>query len=115
MTRLFRQVCVVAGLTLLIGVVAVKPLHAMGTDEPSAPSDDSGKKKKSKATDEHAQELAKAKFLQDYRAARELIVTGHYNDGIAAMHAIGHDEHPDVANYIGYAYRKLGDYDNSKT
>ena len=30
------------------------------------------------------------------------------------MHALGHDEHPDVANYIGYAYRKLGDYENSK-
>jgi tetratricopeptide (TPR) repeat protein len=115
MTRLLRQVCVIAGLALLIGTVGLKPLHAMGTDEPSAPSDDSGKKKKGKATDEHAQELAKAKFLQDYRAARELIVTGHYQTGIAAMHAIGHDEHPDVANYIGYAYRKLGDYDNSKT
>jgi tetratricopeptide (TPR) repeat protein len=43
-----------------------------------------------------------------------LIVTGHYKDGIAAMHAIGRDGNADVANYIGYAYRKLGDYADSK-
>ena len=30
------------------------------------------------------------------------------------MHAIGHDENADVANYIGYSYRKLGDYKDSK-
>ena len=30
------------------------------------------------------------------------------------MHALGHDEHPDVANYIGYANRKMGNYDQSK-
>ena len=43
-----------------------------------------------------------------------MILAGHYQSGIAAMHAIGHDEHPDVANYIGYAYRKLGQYEDSK-
>ena len=30
------------------------------------------------------------------------------------MHALGQDEHPDVANYIGYANRKMGNYDQSK-
>jgi tetratricopeptide (TPR) repeat protein len=30
------------------------------------------------------------------------------------MHALGHDEHADVANYIGYAYRKLGSYKDSQ-
>ena len=30
------------------------------------------------------------------------------------MHALGHDEHPDVANYIGYANRKMGNYEQSK-
>ncbi len=30
------------------------------------------------------------------------------------MHALGRDEHPDVANYIGYANRKMGDYEQSK-
>jgi len=30
------------------------------------------------------------------------------------MHALGHNEHPDVANYIGYSYRRMGNYDQSK-
>ena len=34
--------------------------------------------------------------------------------GIAAFHELGRDEHPDVANYLGYAHRKLGQYDQSK-
>ena len=60
------------------------------------------------------QKQAAGKFLREYRAARQLIVTGHYKAGIAAMHAIGHDENADVANYIRYSYRKLGDYQDSK-
>ena len=53
-------------------------------------------------------------FLRGYRAARELILAGTTRAGIAAMHALGHDEHPDVANYIGYANRKIGNYEQSK-
>jgi len=30
------------------------------------------------------------------------------------MHALGRDDHPDVDNYIGYSYRRMGDYENSK-
>ncbi len=43
-----------------------------------------------------------------------MILAGDYKAGIAAMHALGHDEHPDVANYIGYANRKMGNYEQSK-
>ena len=115
MTRLLRQLCMLAAVVLLVGGAGMKT-YAMGTDEPSAPSDDSGKKKKNKnkAIEEQDRQQAAAQFLREYRAGRELILAGHYREGISAMHAIGHDEHPDVANYIGYAYRKLGDYDNSK-
>ena len=31
-----------------------------------------------------------------------MILAGQYQAGIAAMHALGRDEQPDVANYIGY-------------
>jgi tetratricopeptide (TPR) repeat protein len=109
-TQVLRHLCVFATAALLVTAVGMNPLHAAGTDDPPKPSD--CKKKKTCAVEEQEQELAK--FLHDYRAARELIVTGHYKAGIRAMHAIGRDEHPDVANYIGYAYRRLGDYDNSK-
>jgi len=115
-TQALRHLCVLAAAALLVTAVGMKPLHAIGTDDPPAPSDsgDKKKKKKSKVIEQQEQQLAKEKFLRKYRAARQLIVTGHYQAGIRAMHAIGRDEHPDVANYIGYAYRKLGDYDNSR-
>lgn len=104
-----------AAATLFVSGVALKPVLAAGTDNPP-PSDDGGKKKKknSSAIEEQEKQASYQKFLHDYRAAREMILAGNYNAGIAAMHALGHDEHPDVANYIGYANRKLGNYDQSK-
>ena len=113
----FRRLGILAAAALLVTAVGMKPLHAMGTDNPPAPTDDGSKKKKKKhsnAIEQPQQQQAAAKFLHDYRAARELILAGNYQGGIAAMHALGHDEHPDVANYIGYAYRRLGDYKDSQ-
>ena len=111
-----RTLAIAALATLFVSGASLKPVLAMGTDNPP-PADDSGGKKKKKgnsAIEQQDQQLAQEKFLRDYRAARELILSGDYKGGIAAMHALGHDEHPDVANYIGYANRKLGNYDDSK-
>jgi tetratricopeptide (TPR) repeat protein len=117
MTLSLRRLGILAAAALLATAVGMKPLHvfAMGTDNPPPPTDD-GKKKKKKnnAIEQQQQQQADAKFLRDYRAARDMILAGNYQGGIAAMHALGHDEHPDVANYIGYAYRKLGDYKDSQ-
>lgn len=115
MTKTLRTVAIAAAATLLVSGTALKPVLAMGTDNPP-PTDDGGKKKKkgNSAIEQQEQQLAQEKFLRDYRAARERILAGDYKGGIAAMHALGHDEHPDVANYIGYANRKLGNYDDSK-
>jgi len=44
----------------------------------------------------------------NFQSARALIVFGKYEAGIAAMKALGYDEHPDVATYIGLAHGKLG-------
>jgi tetratricopeptide (TPR) repeat protein len=119
LTKAFRTAGLFAAMALLVTGISLKPVLAVGTDSPSAPTDDGGKKKKKKKTDNNVieqqeQKLAQEKFLRDYRAARELILAGNYKEGIAAMHALGHDEHPDVANYIGYSYRRAGDYENSK-
>ena len=116
MTLALRRLGILAAAALLMTAVGMKPLYAMGTDNPPAPTDDGGKKKKKKhnVIEQQQQQQAAAKFLHDYRAARELILAGNYQGGIAAMHALGHDEHPDVANYIGYAYRKIGDYKDSQ-
>jgi tetratricopeptide (TPR) repeat protein len=117
LTKALRHVGVIAAAALLVTAVSFKPVtvHAMGTDSP--PADDGNKKKKKKnnsAIEQQEQQLAQEKFLQNYRAAREMILAGNYQAGIAAMHALGHDEHPDVANYIGYANRKMGNYEQSK-
>src|SRR5690242_8613180 len=77
-----------------------KPAKHVGEKKKSSPDTKDGNDKKSELD-----------FIEGYKAARLLILDGKYEDGIAAMHALGHDEHPDVANYIGYSYRKLGDYD----
>jgi len=124
-TRLLQHAGIFAAAALIAVAVGGRPAAAVGTDNPPPASDSSKKsdKKKSekKKKDDKSgaltleqKKIADAKFLEGYRAAREMILAGKYDDGIAAMHALGHDEHPDVANYIGYSYRKLGDYDQSK-
>jgi tetratricopeptide (TPR) repeat protein len=116
-TLALRRLGILAAAALLATAVGMKPLHvyAMGTDNPPAPTDDGKKKKKNNnAIEQQQRQQADAKFLHGYRAARAMILAGDYEGGIKAMHALGHDQHPDVANYIGYAYRKLGDYKDSQ-
>lgn len=43
-----------------------------------------------------------------FGAARALILSGKYEAGIAAMKALGRDDHPDVAGSIGFASARLG-------
>ncbi len=37
-----------------------------------------------------------------------------YAAAISQLKTLGHDDHPNVANLIGYSYRKLGDYEQSQ-
>jgi tetratricopeptide (TPR) repeat protein len=98
--------------TLVVGLsLGIPHVHAVGTDTP-APSTDKKKEKDKKSMIDQQRDYAA--FLEGYRAARALILAGHYEDGIAAMHALHRDSNPDVANYIGYANRKLGNYDQSR-
>jgi tetratricopeptide (TPR) repeat protein len=115
LSQAFRTFGMIAAAALIATAIGMKPVavYAMGTDSPP-PSDDSKKKKGGNVIEQKEQQQADAKFLHDYRAAREMILAGNYTGGIAAMHALGRDDHPDVANYIGYSYRRMGDYDDSK-
>ncbi len=64
------------------------------------------KKKKAKQSG-----LVDPAFAQGYRAAYATIYDrNEYADAIVQLKALGHDDHPNVANLIGYSYRKLGDY-----
>jgi Tetratricopeptide repeat len=50
-------------------------------------------------------------FAQGYREAYATIYDRNdYAAAIEQLKALGHDDHPNVANLIGYSYRKLGDY-----
>jgi tetratricopeptide (TPR) repeat protein len=115
LAQALRHATMFAAVALFVTAFSIKPVavYAMGTDSPP-PADEKKDKKKGSAIEEQEQQLAYAKFLREYRTARDIILAGDYKAGIAAMHALGHDEHPDVANYIGYANRKLGNYDQSK-
>jgi len=54
-------------------------------------------------------------FAKGYRAAYATIYDrNEYADAIGQLKALGHDDHPNVANLIGYSYRKLGDYKPSQ-
>src|SRR5882724_6814361 len=50
-------------------------------------------------------------FAQGYRQAYATIYDRNdYAAAIEELKALGHDDRPNVANLIGYSYRKLGDY-----
>jgi tetratricopeptide (TPR) repeat protein len=50
-------------------------------------------------------------FAKGYREAYATIYDrGDYAAAIEQLRALGNDDHPNVANLIGYSYRKLGDY-----
>ena len=87
-----RRAGVLAAAALLVTAVSMKPVtvYAMGTDSPP-PADDGSKKKKKKkdssVIEQQQQQQAQEKFLRDYREARQLILDGKYEAGIAAMPA----------------------------
>jgi len=68
------------------------------------------KRKASKQPDKQSS-LDDRAFAQGYRAAYATIYDRNdYAAAIEQLKALGHDERPNVANLIGYSYRKLGDY-----
>ena len=55
--------------------------------------------------------LSDPAFIQGYRDAYATIYERNdYNSAIEQLRALGHDDYANVANLIGYSYRKLGDY-----
>jgi len=86
--------------------------YAAGGDSPSPPpsSDSSTKKGKKKSSS-----VNDPKFLAAYRTAYTVIYDNHdYTGAIGQLKSLKRDDVADVANLIGYSYRKLGDYQSSK-
>src|SRR5690606_32798227 len=94
---------------------------AAGDPEPRAPSGTSapsGQPSGQKGTEQMKQKKKQKKSEQDfrdgYRAAHALVQAGRYEAAFAAFKALDEDDHPDVANYLGFTSRKLGRYDDAK-
>jgi tetratricopeptide (TPR) repeat protein len=87
----------------LIAMPLLTPAQAAGDDNPAPPAKKE-KKDKSSSVDE-------GKFIAGYRTAYATIYDRNdFASAIAQLKALGHDDRADVANLIGYSYRRLGDY-----
>jgi len=75
---------------------------------------DTATKKKPRKSAKKPEKSSALEWINHFWAAHALIQKGQYEAGIAAMRALRSDDHPDVANYLGYASRKLGRYDDAK-
>ena len=88
-----------------------------GADSNPNPPSSNPSRSTTKATHQKGKKNDKKSFLDDpafrqgYRAAYDTIYDRHdYGAAIDQLMALGHDDYANVANLIGYSYRKLGDY-----
>ena len=100
-------------LTMYAMALVAVPLataYASGSDNPSPPATDT-KSDAKKAKKNKSSSIENPKFLEGYRAAYATIYDRNdYAAAIGQLKALGQDDRADVANLIGYSYRKLGDY-----
>jgi tetratricopeptide (TPR) repeat protein len=94
--------------TAMVAMPMANSAKAAGGESPT-PSTDSSKDKKKKH--DKSSSIDDPKFLEGYRSAYGTIYDRHdYTSAIAQLKSLGQDDRADVANLIGYSYRKLGDY-----
>ena len=66
---------------------------------------------KDKKKNDKSSSIDDPRFLAGYHTAYTTIYDSHdYAAAIEQLKALGQDDRADVANLIGYSYRKLGDY-----
>jgi tetratricopeptide (TPR) repeat protein len=96
----------------LIAAPIITKAHAAGSDTPSPPASDTTKSKKKH---DKSSSIEDPRFLAAYRAAYNTIYDHHdYAAAIEQLKALGHEDRADVANLLGYSYRKLGNYQVSQ-
>ena len=87
----------------LAAAPAVTAVYAAPDNDPPPPPQKKKNDKSSSIDDD--------KFIEGYRAAYATIYDRNdYASAIGQLKALGQDDRADVANLIGYSYRKLGDY-----
>ena len=117
-----HQIALLGAAALIGFALAAGPVLADIKDDPTPPpppagdkkSDDKKKTSAPKTSQEKKDKQSGQQFLDGYKVAYDFIKAEKYQAGIAAMLALGQDDHPDVATSVGFAWRKLGDYDKAK-
>jgi tetratricopeptide (TPR) repeat protein len=98
----------------LIAAPLLSSAYAAGGETPAPPPTDTKsdvkKAKKTKKTNSSSR-IDDPRFIEGYRAAYATIYDRNdYASAIEQLKALDQDDRADVANLIGYSYRKLGDY-----
>jgi tetratricopeptide (TPR) repeat protein len=117
MTKIAIRVLTLAMLSTALVSGPVLKAYAAGGDTPSAPpaSDTKASDTKHKKKGDKSSSIDDPKFLEGYRTAYTTIYDRHdYASAIAQLKALQRDDVADVANLIGYSYRKLGNYQLSQ-
>ena len=111
MSRFSTKALALAFVATLTAAPVVSAYAAGGDTPTSAPAPATkGKKKGNKSSS-----IEDPKFLAAYRSAYATIYDRHdYTGAIDQLKALGREDVADVANLIGYSYRKLGDYKQSQ-
>src|ERR1700694_1454021 len=107
MSRFAIRLLTLAMLSMaLIAVPLLTSAHAAADENPSPPASGSKKDKKDKSSS-----IDDERFVKGYRTAYTTIYDRNdYASAIGQLKALGQDDRADVANLIGYSYRKLGHY-----
>jgi tetratricopeptide (TPR) repeat protein len=107
-----RQLSLALLLSAFVAAPAINQAQAAGSDTPSPPASDTKSQPKDKKKDDKKSSLEDPTFLKGYRAAYATIYEDNdYAAAIPQLKALGQDDRADVANLIGYSYRKLGNYE----
>jgi tetratricopeptide (TPR) repeat protein len=108
-----RQISLAFLLSAFVTAPSISLVQAAPSDSPSPPaSDTKSQPKDKKKKDDKKSSIDSPAFLQGYRAAYATIYErSQYAAAIEQLKALGQDDRADVANLIGYSYRKLGNYE----
>ena len=95
----------------LIAAPLLFSLMPRGGETPSPPPDTKSRRQEEQKNQRRAPASTIPDFIEGYRAAYATIYDRNdYAAAIEQLKALGQDDRADVANLIGYSYRKLGDY-----
>ncbi len=122
MTTLVTRFITLTAFVIALGSAPVlDQAFAAGGSDPSPPPPPSETKSappkasKKASKPEKSSSIDDPAFLRGYRAAYSTIYERNdYTAAIDQLKALGQDDRADVANLIGYSYRKLGDYQLSQ-